>query len=119
MTIKNINAFKDNYYSVAVQTPFTFLKKAQLCRILVGESFPASTLSPKVVLLRSNLAMLSEDGRVKLDFKIIDQGVYVQSVIAKESAKAEVRRETMLVIVPLKTFGIEKPFTISLHTMFL
>ena len=59
------------------------------------------------------------DGRVKLDFKVVAQGAYVRSVIEKEPAKPEVRRETLLVIVPLKTFGVEEPYTINLMTVFL
>ena len=43
----------------------------------------------------------------------------MRSVIAKEPTKPEVRRETLLVIVPLKTFGVEAPFTINLLTVFL
>ena len=59
------------------------------------------------------------DGKIKLDVRVLNQGAYVQSVIAKNPTKPEVRRETLLVIVPLKTFGIEKPYTINLQTIFL
>lgn len=59
------------------------------------------------------------DGKVKLDFKVINQGVFVQSLISKDPSRAEVKRETLLVIVPMKTFGIEKPYTIKLQTVFL
>ena len=51
LTISSMNAFRDNFYSVVIQTPFKSLKKAQSCQILVGESFPKSNLTPEVVQL--------------------------------------------------------------------
>ena len=36
LKLTNINAFKDNYYSLVIDTPFKTLKKAQPCQILVG-----------------------------------------------------------------------------------
>lgn len=120
LTLDSMNPYKDNYYSLVIQTSLAHLKKDQTCQVLVGKSYPVNSLAPDVaVQMRSSTFTLTKDGKVKLDFKVLKHGVYVQSLIAKEPSRTEVRRETLLVIVPLTTFGIEDPYTVSLQTVFL
>lgn len=49
LKLENINAFRDHYFSLVVDTPFKTLKQAQPCQVLVGQSFPETQLAPDVV----------------------------------------------------------------------
>ena len=82
--------------------------------MLLSEVYPRSSnsKSQQLIQLRKNLVTVNEEGKLKLDFKVFDQKVYIQEENRKKVL--DIIREVVLVVVPLRTFTIEKPYNICL-----